>query len=310
MKIGIIGASSFLASDLIQIFDTKQHQLSLFSRSNRWATTQHHWQAFDFPNQPLSYDHLMGLELLYYCAGAGIQPKHNDDNSLIYEMNAFEPIRLINALKERGFTGKLVCFGSYFEIGNDPLARQYTEDMLATHSNPVPNAYCTAKNLLTRFIHTELRQENKLNFCLQHFVLSTIYGVNENPNRLIPYIVASALKNQPLQFTAGVQERQYTHINDISTFLKLSTEHQKSGIYNLTANGTYTVKEVIQTVLKILHETQGVQPKVTFGGLDKRDVSMKYLALNTDQFQKCFNFEPSTTLEEGILEYIQHYGNN
>ena len=70
MKIGIIGASSFLALDLIQTLDTKQHQLSLFSRSNRWRDSSHQWHAYDYPTQPLKYVDLMDLELLYFCAGA------------------------------------------------------------------------------------------------------------------------------------------------------------------------------------------------------------------------------------------------
>ncbi len=310
MKIGIIGASSFLASDLIQILDGKQHQLSLFSRSNRWTDSSHQWHAYDYPTQPLNPVDLMDLEVLYFCAGAGIQPKHNDDTSLIYEMNAFEPIRLINALKERGFTGKLVCFGSYFEIGNDPLAQQYTEDMLATHSNPVPNAYCTAKNLLTRYVHTELRNKDQLPFVLQHFILSTIYGANENSKRLLPYIVQSCINGDELSFTSGQQYRQYTHIRDISNFLTDHLKSNVSGIYNLTDDTMITVRQLIEKTLELIHSELRITPEASFGSINKRDVSMKYLGLNTSRVQKYFNFVPSISLEQGIIEYILKYANN
>lgn len=310
MKIGIIGASSFLALDLIQTLDTKQHQLSLFSRSNRWRDSSHQWHAYDYPTQPLKYVDLMDLELLYFCAGAGIQPKHQDNNQFIYEMNAFEPIRLLSTLKDLNYKGKIICFGSYFEIGNAPLAQAYTEDMLATHSNPVPNAYCTSKNLLTRYIHTELRNKDQLPFVLQHFILSNIYGANENSNRLLPYIIQSCIKGEELSFTSGQQYRQYTHIRDISKFLLTNLTDSHNGIFNLTDTKMMTVRELIEKTLKLIQSELGIIPEATFGSINKRDISMKYLGLNTAHLQKYFTFAPSISLEEGILEYIQHYENH
>jgi len=159
MKIGIIGATSFLGQTFIQKLIDSPHKLSLFSRKNVFnGINNAQWTCYNYPNQLLDYNNLTDCDVIYYCAGAGIQPKHEDNNQQIYELNTFEPIRLATALKELDYQGKLVTFGSYFEIGNHPEERSYTESELATHTNPLPNSYCTAKNLLTRFVHSELRQ--------------------------------------------------------------------------------------------------------------------------------------------------------
>ncbi|CAA6819663.1 MAG: Unknown protein [uncultured Aureispira sp.] len=308
MKIAIIGATSFLGKTLISELKEGKHDLHLFSRINSFDRMPSlSWTCYNYPKNPLDYADLSTFDVLYYCAGAGIQPKHQDNNAQIYELNAFEPIRLATALKDAAYTGKLITFGSYFEIGNHQEERSYSEKELATHTNPLPNAYCTAKNLLTRFVDTELRNPNNLPFTFQHFILTNIYGATENNKRLIPYIIQSSLQKEPLSFTAGTQERQYTHIRDITHFLANNLSVNESGIFNLTTPQVLPVRDMIEKVLQVVKEELGIQPDVTFGTADKRDVSMKYLALNTSRLQNCFNFAPQISLEQGIKEYILLY---
>jgi len=317
MKIAIIGATSFLGQTLISALKkdkpcdfslTEEHDLHLFSRTNSFDSMPSlSWTCYNYPKNPLDYAELSTFDSIYYCAGAGIQPKHQDNNTQIYELNAFEPIRLATALKDNSYTGKLITFGSYFEIGNHQEARSYTEKEVATHRNPLPNAYCTAKNLLTRFVDTKLRTPNGLPFIFQHFILTNIYGATENNKRLIPYIIQSSLQKEPLSFTAGTQERQYTHIRDIAYFLVNNIAVKESGIFNLTADLVISVRDMIEKVLQVVEEELELKPDVTFGTADKRDVSMKYLALNTSRLQNCFNFAPKISLEKGIKEYITLY---
>jgi nucleoside-diphosphate-sugar epimerase len=308
MKIAIIGATSFLGTTLISELKESKHDLHLFSRVNSFDQMPNlSWTCYNYPSNSLDYAELMPFDVIYYCAGAGIQPKHQDNNTQIYELNVFEPIRLATALKDNSYTGKLITFGSYFEIGNHQEERSYTEKELATHTNPLPNAYCTAKNLLTRFVDTELRPSDSLSFVFQHFILTNIYGATENNNRLIPYIIQTSIKKEPLSFTAGTQERQYTHIRDITNFLANNLSVNQSGVFNLTTNPVVSVRDMIEKVLHVVEEELAIKPQVTFGTADKRDVSMKYLALNTSHLQNCFNFAPQISLEQGIKEYISLY---
>lgn len=308
MKIAIIGATSFLGKTLISELKEHVEQLHLFSRTNSFEIMpQLQWFCYDVPTALLDYPQLLNYDIIFYCAGAGIQPKHQDSAQQIYQLNAFEPILLITKLKELDYQGKVVTFGSYFEIGNHLEEKLYKESDLASHRNPLPNAYCTAKNLLTRFVDTELRAAQNLPFCLQHFILTNIYGATENHNRLIPYIVQSSIKGEALNFTSGIQQRQYTHIRDITQFLFQTLSDRQSGIFNLTDSTILSVREMIEKVLAIVQKELDIKPQVSFGTANKRDVSMKYLGLNTSHLQNCFNFTPKISLEQGIKEYINLY---
>lgn len=311
MSIAIIGATSFLAKTLLQQWETAAEKPTFhcYSRQALPLSPPHQWKAYAYPSTPLEIEALLECEVIYFCAGAGIQPQHTDGQAAIYGLNAFEPIQLAVGLQEAGYEGKLVTFGSYFEIGDQPHQQPYTTAALASHRNPLPNAYCKAKNLLTRFADGQLLPTAApLPYCWQHFILTNIYGAEENANRLIPYIVQSSFKGEALEFTAGVQQRQYTHIRDVADFLIQTVDNKEAGVFNLTAPEVYTVRTVIEKVLAALEKRMGKAPQAQFGALTKRDVTMQYLALEMEGQPTGLNFVPSISLEEGIEEYLDYYG--
>jgi nucleoside-diphosphate-sugar epimerase len=311
MHLAIIGATSFLANALFKKWSTTPQPPTFhcYSRQTIELDAPHQWIAYDYPSTPLEIEALLDCAVIYFCAGAGIQPKHTANAQQIYGLNAFEPINLALALEAANYQGKLVTFGSYFEIGDQQAQQeQYSTAALASHRNPLPNAYCRAKNLLTRFADSKLLPDAAaLPFCWQHFILTNIYGAEENANRLIPYIVQSSIKGEKLEFTAGVQERQYTHIDDVAQFLIQTTKESTAGVFNLTAPEVCTVRSVIEMVLKAVEKRWGQYPQVQFGAIDKRDVKMQYLALDSSQQPQSLHFEPQITLEQGIEAYLDYY---
>lgn len=305
MKIALIGSTAFLAKTILHQFTPNTYEWLLCSRKRPTILPPFaSWCLYNAPALPLPIEQLMQCSVIYYCAGAGIQPKHNDNETLIYQLNVFEPILLLQELAAQGYTGKVVTFGSYFEIGDQMDTQPYTEQQLATHQNPLPNTYCRSKNLLTRFADNFLLEPERLSFSWQHFILTNIYGVGENPQRLLPYIVQNIINSAPLKFTAGVQQRQYTHVRDVVAFLEQVLENPTSGVFNLTDPTVRSVRSVIDIVLTLGKEYFGPLPSTTFGTVNKRDERMKYLALDMQLTQKCFTFESRISLEEGIREYF------
>ncbi len=310
MTVALLGATSFLAQALLKKWTTSSIAPSLrcYSRRPMPAAKGLEWRAYNYPNTPLDVAELLDCSVIYFCAGAGIQPKNTDAQQYIYGLNAFEPIQLAVALEAAGYTGKLVTFGSYFEIGDQSEARAYTPAEIASHRNPLPNAYCHAKNLLTRFADSKLLPNaTALPYCWQHFILTNIYGAAENDQRLIPYIVQSSVAGKALEFTAGVQQRQYTHIDDVTDFLIQYLEQRQSGVFNLTDTTVRSVRSVIETVLDAVEKHLGQRPDAQFGTLDKRDVSMGYLALDMTQQPTAMPFVPKISLEQGLEAYLKRY---
>ncbi|MBF6650305.1 NAD(P)-dependent oxidoreductase [Methylobacter sp. BlB1] len=308
MRIGVIGHSSFVAKELINNFSDTDFELILFGRSFHVSSENIKYVQYDYPHVPLSIQYVAQCDIIYFCAGSGVQPGNDDLCSYIYELNSFEPIRIIQELIKIGYTGKIVTFGSYFELGDFQLHNPVTENELVSHSNSLPNNYCKSKRLLTRFIADILNQSIPIDFTIQHFILTNVYGPGENIKRLIPYIISESKNGNQLEFTSGEQYRQYTYIKDIVNFLRMNLHTKNSGIFNLTNPKVIQVKELIKIVITACEKKFNQEVKYNFGTQSKRDDSMSYLALDTSLSTKTFNFDSFITIEASINSYFEFYG--
>ncbi len=288
-KYAIIGASSFLASAIAQYFS--RDELSLFDRQRG---------NYSFPDNSFyngfETAQLLEYEAIYYCAGLGIQPKNLDKEELIYELNTFEPIRMISALLALGYKGKIVTFGSYFEYGNTNSSQAFTEAELISNQNSKPNTYCISKALLTQFVANKLA-----NNCEQllHFVLPNIYGSGENKNRLFPYIKQSIAQQESMTFSAGTQVRQFVYIGDVAELVTKQKTLEQSGVFNL---GT-KAKSVKEAILEAIESLDSDYNDYVFTEMNRRDTSMLYLIMDDSKARKQLDWQPNQTIEKEILNY-------
>lgn len=291
MKIVLIGSSSFLAQSIKKLNDN--HEIIEIGRKTK--------TSFNFPNQTIDkidFNLLLSSDLVIYCAGAGIQPGHEDTESMIHQLNYMQPKLLIDNLAKIGYQGQLITFGSYFEIGHSKRHEQYNEIELIQATNTLPNAYCESKKRLTTHIH-ENQKKNTLNHL--HLILTNIYGVGENENRLLPYLARSFKAGQEVSLTSGEQIRQFTHVDDVSRFILGSQTRNLHGILNFTNPQEISVKAVVEQMAELYSVSS---QKLKFKAVDKRDSGMSYLGLNIrllEQKVSNFSFLP---LKEGLMPYI------
>jgi nucleoside-diphosphate-sugar epimerase len=300
MKIALIGSNSLLASYLVEeLLKKEANQLALFGSRDTLAgsATNISFTHFRYPEQQFDFSVLLEYNAIIYCAAAGVQANAQIETSLVYEVNAFLPIRIITYLNDRGFAGKWISFGSYFEIGNNNDAVAFTESEVVASGLPVPNHYCSSKRLLTKFISHKL-----FSLPVFHLILPTIYGAAENSARLIPYIVAALKNDLPLQLSAGTQVRQYLHCKDVATLVSLLVwGNYPPDIYNVSKEPPVQISELVRTVFS--HFGKDASPFL--GTLSTRDESMKYLALDSAKVAEFIpDWKPTIGIKEGVEEYF------
>ena len=291
MKIVLIGSSSFLAQSIMKL--NSNHEIIEIGRKTK--------TPFNFPNQTIDtidLNLLLSSDLVVYCAGAGIQPGHQDTESIIHQLNYKQPKLLIDTLADANYDGQLITFGSYFEIGSSNRQKPYNEIELIQSTNPLPNAYCESKKKLTTEIH---ENHNKYTLNHLHLILTNIYGVGENENRLLPYLARSFKAGQEVSLTSGQQIRQFTHVDDVSRLILGSETRNLSGILNFTNPQEISVKAVVEQMAELYTVSS---QKLKFKAVDKRDSGMSYLGLDTRLLrQKVSNFS-FLPLKEGLMTYI------
>ena len=295
MKIAIVGSNSFLANEIVNSTRFANHHFVLYGINNQRPSSD--FIFFKYPEAPLDIESLLQADVIIYCAGAGIQSNLNEDVELIYELNSFLPIRMFNYLNSKNYTGKVITFGSYFEIGESKDSTPINENGILESQQRVPNEYCISKRVFSRF-----NSSKSFTFKNYQLFLPTIYSKNENPFRLIPYVVERVKNNQEMEFTEGSQIRQYLHTDDLVRFLGILIDNNtlESGFYNMAPDEFYSVKEVVKLIFQELNK-----PFIEsyFGRKSGRDESMKILCMDNSKM-KSTGFKPEVDLVSGIRKYL------
>ena len=296
MKIAVIGSNSLLASYIVEtLLKEHVHQLCLFGKTPGADNVYTTFTYFAYPDSPIDFSVLLACDAIIYCAATGVQANKVTDTSLVYEINAFLPIKILNYLSNRSFTGTWVSFGSYFEIGNNDATHYFTEAEVVASALAIPNHYCSSKRLLTKFIDSGLTGIKAF-----HLILPTIYGVRENSSRLIPYIIDSLKHGRPMQLSAGTQVRQYLHCHDVAALVSRVVESDcLPGIYNVASEEAIQIRDLVKKIFSLF----GKDAESSLGTLSTRDESMKFLAIDTQKLAKYIpGWKASMHLQQGIDE--------
>ncbi len=296
MKVSILGTNGFLSTAIAKYAITEGWALEMYGLEQPKAHTCDKFHQVNLMDSNLDCSSLLDSDMIVYAIGAGIQANLKEGYNLIYNLNVTAPVSICNKLKELGYQGRFVTFGSVFEVGETREEHFFTEEEVLISLCEAPNDYTVSKRMLSRFVSSY-----KHDFTHWHFYIPTIYGVGENPKRLIPYVVNAIRQGEELHFTAGDQVRQYVHVSEIPRILDLAMEKQlSSGLYNIQGYETLTVKEIVTTI----HHFMGKEvPEGCFGSVQRADAGMKYLALDGTKLKNFIGFEAKKSILDSLKEY-------
>ncbi|SHG59989.1 NAD-dependent epimerase/dehydratase family protein [Flavobacterium johnsoniae] len=299
-KIAIVGSNSFVAKNLIRkvskdnyiylygknLVETKDESLSFVSYFN-----------FDYPNWPLDLTSLLNYDVIVYTAAVGVQSNNRPANLLLYQVNLFLPIEIVTFLNDNNYKGKFITFGSYFEIGTNDKEKLYNEIEVIQSVGAISDSYCDSKRLLSNFYLNK-----QFNILWYHLILPSIYGPNENDNRLIPYVINTIKEDLDPKLSSGDQVRQYLYISDLVELIdKIINTDIPADVYNV-ASCTDSIK--IKDLVSLIYEIMGKQQK-KYDQIVTRDQGMAFLGLNTDKISYAIpEWKPKVFLKDGIKKYL------
>lgn len=296
MKISILGTNGFLSTAIANYANEAGWNLDMYGLDEPVSHNYDNFYKVNLMDAELDCSGLVDSDIIIYAIGAGIQANLKEGFNLIYNLNVTAPVTICNKLKELGYKGRFVTFGSVFEMGETREERFFTEEDVLTSTCTAPNDYTVSKRMLSSFVSSY-----KHEFTHWHFYIPTIYGAGENPKRLIPYVINAIRNGEELHFTAGDQTRQYVHVSEVPRMMALAYEKGlSSGLYNIEGSETMTVKEIVT----LIHNAIGKDvPNGCFGTAQRADVGMKYLALDGTKLRDAIGFEASTSIINVINDY-------
>ena len=294
MKLSVIGAAGFLGIAIRQYSQDNNFNILSFGNRNNLHLQNEIFAEGDLVND-FPFEKLLDQEMIFYCAGMGVQSGIGADKKKLYYINTYFPIALTEYLAENNYKGTLITFGSYFEIGNNSKGKKFSEKEIIASLFDLPNDYCISKRLFSRYIY-----DAKPAIKHFHFILPTIYGEHENKNRLIPYLIGGIKNKLPLSFTNGHQLRQYLYVKDLIKIIFSIKNQLPSGIYNMPCNYTLTIKEL---VTKIANYFNFSVSETIFNTTDRKDISMRWLQLDAGIIEALIPGFGFTLIDEVISKY-------
>ena len=126
------------------------------------------------------------------------------------------------------------------------------------------------------------------------------YGPRARPGAVIPIFVEKALNGESLTIAGdGLQYRNFLYVEDLAEGNVLALkEVAKNKIYNLPGKEKITIKQVAETVQKILGNVEIEYVEGRKGDFSGKEIS-------GERAKQELGWEPKVSFEEGVRRYIE-----
>jgi len=128
------------------------------------------------------------------------------------------------------------------------------------------------------------------------------YGPRARPGAVVPIFVEKALRGEPLTVAGdGSQYRKFVYVEDLAEGNVLALKPiARNKIYNLDGNEKITIRQIAETIQKILGEVNIEYTPARPGDFSGKEVSSRKVLEE-------LGWQPRTSFEEGVRRYIEWY---
>lgn len=176
-------------------------------------------------------------------------------------------IRILTSFYKNG--GKRAIYiGTCFEykFKNFPLKECGEVDL--------ETSYTKCKNYL-REISEFYCNKNNINFCWARVFY--VYGKNENPKRIFPYIVKNLLENKKVTINHSQLKKDYMFAGDVAKAIAMITDSSFNGVINICSGKAISLKEFASIIAKKMNkehllelkELETTEPNIIVGDNSK-----------------------------------------
>ncbi len=129
----------------------------------------------------------------------------------------------------------------------------------------------------------------------------TVYGPFQRPDMAFHIFIKALLQNQPITILGdGSQTRDFTYVDDIvAANLAAASKPVEGEIFNIGGGSRIALRET----LKILEQITRITPILQLNPPTKGDV--RDTSANTTKAQQLLDYNPKTSLEEGLAKQFE-----
>ncbi len=172
-----------------------------------------------------------------------------------------------------------------------------------TPSRP-ENAYGTCKNAF-QLLLSDFCRIHKISWSWGRIFFT--YGPNENPTRLVPYVIRSLLNGRHADCTHGRQIRDYLYVKDVADALVTLLMSDIHGPVNIASGKPIQQKTIIN---KIIQKINIDSELVRLGARPVGKDEPSFLVGSNHRLKNELKWQPKISLNEGLEETISWWKEN
>jgi UDP-glucose 4-epimerase len=303
----ILGGGGFIGSHLCAELLKRDYNVIIFDKLNFSRKNIEEFEddieiiEGDFSNEIDIEKSLKGIDYVYHLVSTTLPASSNDNPAYDVETNLISSLKLFEGCLKRKIK-KIIFISSGGTVYGIPEKVPVTEEQF---SNPICS-YGIVKRTIEEYLYM-FGKLYGLNYNV--FRMSNPYGEKQNPNAAqgaIPVFLFRVINKMPVEIWGdGEVVRDYIYIKDAVNVLASSIETDPDQkIFNLSSGEGNSLNEILDVMKKITSEDVNVVYK------EGRSLDVPVNILDNSRVKKTFNWQPETSLEEGIKRTYEYLKEN
>jgi UDP-glucose 4-epimerase len=298
----LTGATGFLGSHLLESLLEKGHKVVVLKRSTSsiWRIEHLMTQVKCYNLEKISLNEIFSdnkIEIIIHMATLYKKFENPADVAEMVSSNIGFPSELLVEAVNAGVKG-FINTGTFFEYDCSKQPVNESADVKAF------NFYAKTKLAFEAILRTYSQQ-----LCINNFKLFSPFGEKDN-SKLVPLIIKSALNEEHLTLSAGLQKLDFIYAKDIANAYMSAIDRiveqfyqPEFEVFNLGSGVPLSVRDLVS----IVEESLGYRIDVEWGRASEKDIAVAYADIN--KAKRVLNWVPKNGVKKGILRTIEYYKN-
>ena len=295
MFVGVIGGSGFIGSHVVDKLVEEGYDVTVFDimRPHRTDVRHVYMDITDFSKTTVAL--AGGYDAVYMLAAmADVNDVYNNPTQA-GQVNIMAVVNVLEAARRSGI-GRVILASTVWiyemaqeKVNEEALLAPFAVKHVYTASKVAAELYCHA--------YKELYQQD---FTILRYGIP--YGPRARGGTVIAQFVRKALNGEPITIMGdGSQYRNFIYVEDLAAGNTAALQEVAiNQTYNLEGSQSVTIKEITETVQKLVGHT-----KIEYKESRPGDYSGSIVS--AAKAKRELGWEPKISFEEGMRRYIEWY---
>jgi UDP-glucose 4-epimerase len=294
MKVLVTGGSGFIGSHVVDKLRDKGVEVRVFDMvfpTFRKDVEFYQGSLLDLEALKMA---MSGIEAVFHLAAVADVKDVFEDPHYAESINVRGTINVLEAARKAKL--KRVIYGSTTWVYSE-VAEQYVDEQTPLRA---PSHLYTATKIASEYYCQSYSKLYNLPVTILRYGIP--YGPRARDGAVVPIFVGKAMRGEPLTIAGdGMQFRKFVYVEDLAEGNVLALKSIGANkIYNLDGSEKVTIKQIAETVQKVIGDVKIDYVPARPGDFSGKEVSSQLAKTE-------LGWEPKIGFEEGVRRYVDWY---